>query len=131
MGKHKIIVQEHEITIVTEQHADYISLTDIAKYRNRYEPFSIINNWMRNRGTIEFLGLWERLNNPDFKPVEFERFRIEAGSNYFVLSNLESINALLIRQELSQFERITKLNETAISQMRSLVDHKQIKKLKE
>jgi hypothetical protein len=61
-------------------------LTDIARYRNSAEPFSIINNWMRSRSTIEFIGLWEKLNNPDFKPIEFERFRNEAGSNYFVLS---------------------------------------------
>lgn len=74
-----------------------ISLTDIAKYRNPTEPFSIINNWMRSRNTIEFLGLWEKLNNVDFKPIEFERFRNEAGSNYFVLSPqrwIENTNAL-------------------------------------
>ena len=82
----KIIVQETEITFINKETGEYISLTDIAKYRNPVEPFSIINNWMRSRSTIEFLGLWEKLNNPDFKPVEFDRFRNEAGSNYFVLS---------------------------------------------
>ena len=61
-------------------------MTDIARYRNSQEPFAVINNWMRSRSTIEFLGLWEKLCNPDFKPLEFERFRNEAGSNYFVLS---------------------------------------------
>jgi len=86
MGKNIIEVQGKAITIISRENKDYISLTDIAKYRNQEEPFSIINNWMRNRSTIEFLGLWEKLSNPDFKPLEFERFKNEAGSNYFVLS---------------------------------------------
>ena len=82
----KITVQNTEITFLNKEIGEYISLTDIAKYRNSLEPFSIINNWMRSRSTIEFLGLWEKLNNPYFKPIEFDRFRSEAGSNYFVLS---------------------------------------------
>jgi hypothetical protein len=81
MNKNVIKVQGKAVTIITRANKDYISLTDIAKYRNQEEPFSIINNWMRNRATIEFLGLWEKLNNPDFKPLEFERFKNEAGSN--------------------------------------------------
>jgi hypothetical protein len=79
-------VQGLAIAIISKHNQDYISLTDIARYRDSQEPFSIINNWMRTRSTIEFLGLWETLNNPDFKPIEFERFKSEAGSNYFVLS---------------------------------------------
>jgi hypothetical protein len=69
----------------------------MAKCRNKEEPFAIINNWLRSRSTIEFLGLWEKLSNEDFKPLEFERFRSEAGSNYFVLSPqrwIESTNAI-------------------------------------
>lgn len=81
-----IEVHGHFIAIQNRDKQDYISLTDIARYRNSQEPFAIINNWMRSRSTIEFLGLWEKLCNPDFKPLEFERFRNEAGSNYFVLS---------------------------------------------
>ena len=81
-----IEVHGHSIAIQNQDKQDYISLTDIARYRNSQEPFAIINNWMRSRSTIEFLGLWEKLCNPDFKPLEFERFRNEAGSNYFVLS---------------------------------------------
>jgi hypothetical protein len=81
-----IFVKGTEIALIIKGEKDFISLTDIAKYRNPTEPFSIINNWMRSRSTIEFLGLWEKLNNPDFKPIEFERFKLEAGSNYFVLS---------------------------------------------
>ncbi len=84
--KTTIEVQGTVITILDQNEQDYISLTDIARHRNSQEPFAIINNWMRGRSTIEFLGLWEKLSNPGFKPLEFERFRNEAGSNYFVLS---------------------------------------------
>ncbi len=87
MAKSKTInVKGMEIALIDKGEKDFISLTDIAKYRNQAEPFAIINNWMRSRSTIEFLGLWGKLSNPDFKPLEFERFRNEAGSNYFVLS---------------------------------------------
>ena len=92
-----IAVQGVTIAVQNRSEQDYISLTDIARYRNSQEPFAIINNWMRSRSTIEFLGLWEKLSNPDFKPLEFERFRNEAGSNYFVLSPqrwIESTNAV-------------------------------------
>lgn len=65
---------------------DYISLTDLAKYKNPEFPSDVIKNWMRLRSTIEFLGVWEQLNNTDFKLVEFDGFKNEAGSNSFVLS---------------------------------------------
>jgi len=81
-----IEVQGSAITVASQGGSDFISLTDIARYCNSQEPFAVINNWMRSRSTIEFLGLWEKLCNPGFKPLEFERFRNEAGSNYFVLS---------------------------------------------
>lgn len=81
-----IEVQGTAVAIVSHGAADFISLTDIARYRNSQEPFAVINNWKRSRSTIEFLGLWEKLTNPDFKPLEFERFRNEVGSNYFLLS---------------------------------------------
>ena len=82
----KIDVQGKEITIITRQREDYISLTDIAKYRNTDAPADIVKNWLRSRSTIEFLGLWEQLNNPSFKLVEFDQFRNQAGENHFVLS---------------------------------------------
>ena len=97
MKSRTINVKDREITISRKEQEDYISLTDIAKYRNSAEPFAIINNWMRSRTTIELLGLWEQLSNPDFKPLEFERFKSEAGSNYFVLSPqrwIEATNAI-------------------------------------
>jgi hypothetical protein len=93
----KINVLDTEITIISREREDYISLTDIAKHRNSDTPADIVKNWMRSRSAIEFLGLWERLNNPDFKLVEFDQFRNEAGANYFVLSPqkwIETTNAI-------------------------------------
>ena len=75
---------------------DFISLTDIALNKNAEEPKDVVKNWMRSRTTIEFLGLWEQLNNPDFKGVEFDPFLFEAGSNSFTLSPtkwIETTNA--------------------------------------
>ena len=74
------------IQIYTEDFKnEYISLTDIARYKSD-EPFIVINNWLRSKENIQFLGLWESMHNPDFKPIEFDRFRNEAGSNAFTLS---------------------------------------------
>ena len=81
----RLEVQGKEITIISKEQQDYISLTDIAKYRSD-APADIVKNWLRTRSTIEFLGLWERLNNPEFKLVEFDQFKNEAGANHFVLS---------------------------------------------
>lgn len=74
-----------EIRVSSTDESDYISLTDIAKKRNHEFPADVIKNWMRSRSTIEFLGLWEKLNNPNFKLVEFDQFKQEAGTNSFVL----------------------------------------------
>ena len=97
MAKNKtIVVKGVSITLFTEGTSDFISLTGIAKSSDGKESFSVIKNWMRSRSTIEYMGLWEILCNPDFKPIEFERFKKEAGSNYFVLSPqrwIESTNA--------------------------------------
>ena len=99
-------VQGLAITVLSRKTEDYISLTDIARYRNTREPFAIINNWMRTRSTIEFIGLWETLSNPNFKPLEFERFKTEAGSNYFVLSPqrwIESTRAIGILSKSGRY----------------------------
>lgn len=69
----------------TDFQNEFISLTDIARYKSD-EPNDVIRNWMRNRDTIEFLGLWESLHNPNFKPVEFDGFRNQAGLNAFTMS---------------------------------------------
>ena len=71
---------------------DYISLTDIARYKSD-DPNDVIKNWMRGKDVIQFLGLWEKLNNPDFKPVEFDGFKMEAGTNDFTLSPQKWITA--------------------------------------
>ncbi len=71
---------------------EFISLTDIARYKSD-EPTAVIQNWMRNRDVIEFLGLWERLHNPDFNPLEFEGFKKQAGANAFTMSPKKWIDA--------------------------------------
>lgn len=87
----KIIVQGIEIVTFKKQSDDFISLTDIARYKDRERTNYIIQNWMRNRDTIEFLGLWEKLNNPKFKGVEFDAFKNQAGLNSFSLTPLRWI----------------------------------------
>ena len=86
------------IQIYTEDFKnDYISLTDIARYKNMHEPKDVVKNWLRVRDTIEFLGLWETIHNPSFKGVEFDSFRKEAGTNAFTLSPqrwIENTNAI-------------------------------------
>ena len=74
------------VTIFVHQTQDYISLTDIARHKNPELTDDLIRNWLRNRNTIEFLGIWESLNNPDFKPVEFDGFKKSAGLNSFALT---------------------------------------------
>lgn len=96
--KDTINAQGIEISIVSDgANDDYISLTDIAKYKNPEFPADVIKNWLRIRSTIEFLGLWEQLNNPNFKLVEFDQFKNAAGANSFVLSPtkwIQSTNAI-------------------------------------
>ena len=82
----KIEVLSKEVTVYSESDADYICITDMARYKDSERTDYIIQNWMRNRSTIEFLGIWEQLNNPNFKPIEFDGFRKQAGLNSFVLT---------------------------------------------
>ncbi len=113
----KITVQGTEIAIYTIEQRDYISLTDIARYRNSDAPADVVKNWLRSRSTIEFLGLWERLNNPGFKLVEFDQFRNEAGSNYFVLSPkkwIDTINAIGITSKSGKYLPYSKRLATGI-----------------
>jgi len=199
------------VAIKQVNQADYFSLTDIAKYKNHEFPADVVKNRLRNKNTIAFLGIWEKLYNPNFKLVEFDQFKNEAWYNSFVLSpekwidktkaiglitihtdaikenpipkelskeeismiyaseadilnkvlfgktasewtienpekvwnirdyatieqlvvlsNMESINALLIWRWLSQSRRIEELSKTAISQMKSLTDNKSLAKL--
>ena len=114
----KIIVKGMEITLLSTHSNDYISLTDMARYRDSDRTNYIIQNWMRTRSAIEFCGLWEQLNNPIFKGIEFDAFKNQSGSN------MESTNALLIHQGLSQPDRLLQLNQLAIAQIRSLIKHR-------
>lgn len=96
-AKETIKAKGIEISIYTEDFKnEFISLTDIARYKSD-EPNDVIRNWIRSKDTIEFLGIWEQLNNPNFKPIEFDGFRNEAGSNAFTLSPqkwIEHTNAI-------------------------------------
>lgn len=97
-----INVKGIEVTILKVRGEDFISLTDIARNKNAGEPKDVVKNWMRSRATIEFLGLWEQLNNPDFKGVEIDPLLHEAGSNSFTLSSskwIECTNAIGIRSQ--------------------------------
>lgn len=85
-------VKEQDISIFYKKEEDYISLTDIARIKNSDEPKDVVKNWFRNRSTVEFLGLWERINNPNFKGVEFDPLYQEAGNNSFTLSPSKWIN---------------------------------------
>jgi len=93
----KIDVQGTEIKVSKAKEQDYISLTDIARHKDPDRTDYIIQNWLRNRNTIEFLGIWEKLSNPHFNPIEFEGFRNKAGLNSFVLTSkqwIEKTNAV-------------------------------------
>lgn len=84
--KTTIEVQGTIVTILKQRDDDYICLTDIAKHKEPDRADHVIQNWLRNRNTVEFLGVWERLHNADFNPLEFEGFRNRAGLNSFVLT---------------------------------------------
>ena len=88
-----ITVQGQAVTVVSGGEEDYISLTDIARYKNGDRTDDLIRNWLRNRNTLEFLGIWEQLNNPQFNPVEFDGIRMQAGLNSFTLTPKQWIQA--------------------------------------
>lgn len=92
----EINVKDTTIRTMKVGEADYICITDIARQKNTLEPNVVVGNWMRNRNTIEYLGIWEYLNNPNFNPIEFEGFK---------------------QQGIPQRERLLKLNKIAIQQM--------------
>ena len=100
----KITTEKTIISIIKVNEEDFISITDIAKFKSD-DPAAVIGNWMRNRNTIEYLGIWETLYNPDFKPLEFEGFRKQAGLNAFVLSPQKWIEATGARGLISKSGR--------------------------
>lgn len=84
--KKELIIKNVNINFFSQKKEDFISLTDIAKYKNAEAPADVVKNWMRSKNTIEFLGIWEKINNQNFKLVEFDQFWNMAGANAFVLS---------------------------------------------
>lgn len=103
-------MKNKEITVLDQaihiNKDDYFSLTDIARYKNPEEPRFVIQNWMRRIDTIQYLGLWEQLNNPNFNRVEFDTFRSEAGHNYFTMTPkkwIEGVNAIGIVSKAGKY----------------------------
>ena len=82
-AKTTIAVKGNQVTVISQNEADYISLTDIARYGDAERTDYIIQNWLRNRNTIEFPGIWESLNNPGFKPIEFDGFKKTGRAQQF------------------------------------------------
>ncbi len=105
----KIVVKDTEITIIEKNERDFISLTDMSR---SFGGNSFIENWLRNKDTIDFLGIWEQLYNPDFNFPELEGIKNQADYN------------------LSQNERLIQLHTVAKSQMKSLMKNYSTKKLK-
>ncbi|MFQ8775907.1 MAG: KilA-N domain-containing protein [Finegoldia magna] len=107
INKDQISAKGFSIQVYTEDFKnDYISLTDIAKYKNTDDPRFVIQNWMRNRNTLEFIGLWEVLNNPNFNRVQFDTFRNEAGLNRFTMTPgkwIESTDAIGIVSKAGRY----------------------------
>jgi len=105
----KIITKGVKVYTFQHNEVDYISLTDIARYKDKERTDYIIQNWMRNRDTIEFLGIWEQISNPNFKPIEFDGLKKQAGLNSFSLTPkrwILSVNAIgIIWQNCPGLER--------------------------
>lgn len=135
-SKRSIIeVQGTSVSILSKSGQDYISLTDMIRAK---DGDFFIADWLRNRNTVEFLGIWESVFNPAFNYGEFATIKSQVGLNSYKISvkdwaektNAKSLNSVLIRQGLPQPERLFKLNEIAITQMRTLLTDNNIKRLK-
>ena len=103
-------MKNKEITVLNQEihinKDDYFSLTDIARYKNPEDPADVVKNWLRRKDTIAFIGLWEKLYNPNFKVVEFDQFKNEAGHNYFTLSPkkwIDGVNAIGIISKAGKY----------------------------
>ena len=102
----KITVQGNPVSFFQQNDEDYISLTDIAKFKNSEKTGIIISNWMSRRYSIEFMGIWEKFHNPNFNVIEFDNIKNESGSNAFILSSkkwIESTNAIGIRSTSGRY----------------------------
>ncbi len=106
MKKNKINIQGTEIMLFTENENDFISITDIAKYKNKETTGLVISHWLRARYTIEFMGFWEQMHNPDFNVTEFGNIKNQSGSNSFVLTVkqwVEKTNAIGIISKAGRY----------------------------
>lgn len=103
----KMDIQGYEITVISKgDNEDYISLTDIAKKKDGEYPSYAIQNWLRSKNTLQFLGVWEHLNNIDFNSIEFDRIMEDAGTNGFIMTPkrwIEKTNALGIRTKAGRY----------------------------
>ena len=121
MKNKKIIVLDQEIHINKD---DYFSLTDIAKYKNPEDPRFVIQNWMRRIDTIQYIGLWEQLNNPNFNRVEFDTYRSEAGHNYFTMTPkkwIDGVNAIGIISKAGKYNGGTYVHKDIALQFASWI----------
>ena len=84
--KTEMKVKDSLVRVIRIGKVDYISLTDLARYKNPIEPKDVIKNWLRAKTNIEFLALWEQMHNPNIKGVEIDTFKSEAGTHYFTMS---------------------------------------------
>ena len=111
----RLVASKKKIRVMGDvvNEAAYISLTDIAKYKNLDNAFIVVVNWMRSRSTISFLGVWEQIRNPNFKPIEFDRFKVESDDNAFTLTPQQWINstdAIGISSKSGRYDGISKIN---------------------
>ncbi len=118
--KNKILVQDTNIKINQYNKKDYLSLTDRAKHKDSKRSDYIIQNWMRSKDTIEFLGLWERINNTNFNSIEFDGIKNNTGVNSFILTPKQWKEE---KQKLEPKERLERLNEIAIEQLEILLNY--------
>jgi hypothetical protein len=104
--KSTIEVQGAAITVLSGKEENYISLTDIARFKNPERSDDLIRNWLRNRNTVEFLGIWEKLHNPKFNSVEFDGIRIQTGLNSFIITPkqwIEKTDAIGIQSSTGRY----------------------------
>lgn len=102
----RINVKNTEVSVISKNDTDYISLTDIARFKTD-DTSAVIGNWMRNRNTIEFLGIWETLYNPKFKPIEFEGFRKESAEQVSK-KGIDDVTAQDTAQDTAQVNELIK-----------------------
>ncbi|MCD4840744.1 MAG: KilA-N domain-containing protein [Methanosarcinales archaeon] len=93
--KTTIEVKGADIPVLSQKEDDYICITNIARYKNAECTDDLVRNWLRNRNTIEFPGIWEQFNNTDFKPVEFDGIRMQAGLMQDLLTGKKRVTPLL------------------------------------